>query len=194
MATHSYQEKLNESQDEALCRQLDSVYRQLFPAQAIERVIYDASASFQLSGRDLRVELRAPHRGRVGLSIFETIEEKIRSPEQSGWPDLLIEYLSNQEHGTVGWIYSSTADWLSYVRQPRGWLDVLVLPMQALRCWFIPRRENYRDVPSKTRLPGGGEYTTLNKAVPFSEPAFSLFWRANGCRRFRTTAATMEAE
>lgn len=184
MALHEYWRSLVASPDAKLKLLLDSVYRELFPDCAVERIVYDASADFQRGGRDLRIQLRAPRGGKHDESVFETIEEKIRTPKNSQYHDLLVEYLSCQERGTLGWVYTSKADWLAYVRQPLGRLDVLILPMSQLHDWFVPRMAKYRDKSAKTRLSDGTIYTTVNKVVPLADPDFQSFWKANGCRQF----------
>lgn len=184
MTLHSFERELAASSSATLRARLDGVYRQLFPAAAVVAVIHDDSGVFQTSGRDVRIQLRAPRGMPFSASLVETLEEKIRSEEASTYPDILIEYLSNEEHGTLGWVYTSRADWLAYVRQPLGELDVLILPMQQLRAWFTPRATNYPDVRAKTRLNYELSYTTVNKAVPFKDQSFLAFWHANGCQRF----------
>lgn len=161
---------------------LEEVYRSFFPDAAIDRIVYSNDAAFQRGGRDLCVKLRRPR----GDQQDETIEEKIRAPgKASSYDDLLIEYLSNAERGTLGWIYTSKATWLSYIRQPDNAVDVLILSMPDLRTWFIPRLHNYEERAAQTHAPGGGTYTTLNKVVPFSDPAFQAFSKAHSVFRRR---------
>lgn len=185
MAVHDYQEKLAESQDTRLQERLDQIYRRFWPVETVQQIEASNDLGFQTSGRDLWVRLRAPRDCYWNQSIFETIEEKIRTPGRSTYDDLLIEYLSNQERGTLGWIYTSQADWLSYVRQPSGKLRVLLIPLRPLRDWFTAHRERLgRDYRAQTRLAHGQVYTTVNKAIPLSDPDFKVFMRAHGVKRY----------
>lgn len=188
MVAHDYRQRLLDSQDATLQSALDRIYRQLWPEDLIERIQASEDLSFQTSGRDLWVRLRTPRDGCFEEGIYETIEEKIRSPDRSTYDDVLIEHTSCAERGTAGWIYTSKADWLSYVRQPGGKVVALLIPMQPLRIWFTANRERLgKDVLAATRLAGGGQYHTLNKAVSLKDAAFRLFLNAHG-------AVTLETE
>ena len=190
MVAYDYRQKLRESQEAGLQQKLDRVYRRFFPAEAIQELETSDDFGFQTSGRDVWVRLRGPRDGCVQMSIFETIEEKIRSPERSQYDDLLIEYLSNAERGTLGWIYTSQADWLSYVRQPGGRLQVLLIPMLPLRRWFEANRDRLgRDFCAQTQLGSGVRYTTVNKAIPLNDRDFKVFMQAHGVRRWPMTKA-----
>lgn len=196
MADHTYQQKLRESEDEGLRLILESVYRDFFPPRSVERVEYDSSAEFQSGGRNVKITLKAPR----GRAYVQTIEEKIRSPRRSGYPDLCVEYLSNAERGTLGCICTSKADWLAYVRQPESEVVVAILPMQLFKRWFRARLGNYKDLPSHcaTRLNNGNRYTTRSKVVPWEDEEFRAFRMANGCfvksvRRPKRNAAQLAA-
>jgi hypothetical protein len=179
MATYTYQDKLNESYDKELHKILDKIYMSFFPNKSVVRLEYDNSLMFQRSGRDLRVVLKKPGNGSVDLFVSETIEEKIRSASCSGYDDILIEYLSNKEYGTLGWIYTSEADWLSYVKQPNGFVEVFIFSMQELKRWFMFNWTNYRDVETNTKI-GASSYTTVNKIIPLQDPKFQSFLEAHG--------------
>ena len=180
--THDYKTKLAESQDAMLQAKLDGAYRALFPDRAVIRLEYDDTQAFQSQGRDLRVVLRGTRGNEKSVAVYETIEEKIRSPQRSRYPDLLIEYLSNRERATLGWIYTSQADWLSYVRQPST-VSVLILPMPDLRAWFVPRLNQYPDLtPDPATRVGDEMYHTANKIVSFRDADFRRFVAAHGYR------------
>ena len=180
MAIHDYNEKLEESQDKELQKQLNTIYEGFFPDKSVVRMDYLDKEEFQRSGRDLRVVLHKPGKNLFEIVFFETIEEKIRSPKRSHYKDILIEYLSNVAWGTLGWIYTSKADWLSYVKQPNGYLEVLILSMPDLKAWFLVNRSKYEDRASQTLLSNGKTYTTMNKVVPVEDELFRNFIRAHG--------------
>ncbi len=179
MATYSYQEKLKESQDKELHKQLDQIYMSIFPDKTVLRLEYEDGRDFQRSGRDIRVMLKKPGNNLFDMHIFETIEEKIRTPKCSCYQDILIEYLSNKQWGTLGWIYTSEADWLSYVKQPNGFIGVFIFPMQDLKRWFALHKDRYKDIESGTLL-STSHYNTLNKGVPIKDPYFQRFLAAHG--------------
>jgi hypothetical protein len=179
MATHIYQDKLLISQDKELHKILDKIYMAFFPDKSVVRIEYDNSLLFQRSGRDLRVILKKPGNGSVDLFVYETIEEKIRSASCSRYDDILIEYLSNKEYGTLGWIYTSEADWLSYVKQPENFVEVFVFPMKPLKQWFMFNWKNYKDVETNTKV-GASFYTTVNKVIPLQDPKFQSFLEVHG--------------
>ncbi len=178
MATYTFAERLARSVDPAVKQALNTLYSGIFPNVAVIQVRELTSLTEQRMGRDVAIDLRKP-RDQI---LTWTIEEKIRTPEKSGYPDLCTEYLSNAERGTLGWAYTSQADWLSYVRQIGTTLDVLILPMQAFRLWFAAHFDRYDDLPGRTytRLNGGVTYETRSKAIPFADDAFKRFLAAHG--------------
>jgi hypothetical protein len=179
MTLYDYQQKLKESQNKELHKQLDRIYRSIFPDKTVIRLDYEENRDFQRTGRDIRITLRKPGNNPFNMCIFETIEEKIRTPEHSYHQDILIEYLSNKQLGTLGWIYTSEADWLSYVKQPKGFLEVFIFPMQDLKHWFILQKDRYKDIISGTLL-SSSSYNTVNKAILLEDPIFNDFLSAHG--------------
>ncbi len=179
MAGYTFQQQLFESENTELRIILESVYRSFFPPGSVERVEYDQSREFQTGGRDVRITLKATQ----GKTYIQTIEEKIRSPRQSRYTDLCIEYLSNTERGTLGCICTSRADWLSYVRQPSGEVVVVILPMQLFKRWFMARLNNYPDLPTEpeTTLRNGKTYASRCKVINWNDEHFNAFRNANGC-------------
>lgn len=164
---------------------LNSIYEEIFPERTVMRIEYlHNDMEFQKGGRDLRVVLRKPGNDLFNTQIFETVEEKIRTPEKSGYKDILIEYLSNKRYGTLGWIYTSEADWLSYVKQPNGSIEVLLLPMQDLKRWFVLNKDRYTDRTSSTAV-GENLYETVNKAIPYDDPYFKKFYSAHGVKSIK---------
>jgi len=179
MAVYAFEEKLAEAEDSELRRILESVYRSFFPPGSVEEIEYDDSEEFQSSGRDVRVTLRATR----GKHFVQTIEEKIRSPNQSHFSDLCIEYLSNVQRGTLGCVCTSKADWLAYIRQPRGRVIVTILPMQLFKRWFMTRANEYPDLPAEpgTTLSNGSYYSSRCKLIEWADESFTAFRNANGC-------------
>lgn len=180
MARHDYHEKLEESEDGAIRRILAHVYRKFFPF--LERIEYSGREDFQRSGRDLVIHFKKPNRSGMAVHVSEYVEEKIRSKGCADYRDLLIEYLSSAEHNTLGWGFTSTAHWLSYIQNGLpDFVRVHLLPMQPLRKWFMAWYERYEEVESRTYV-GNRCYTTLNKAVPFNDPVFKIFCAAHGMK------------
>jgi hypothetical protein len=180
MAFYTYDEKLKESQDKDLHKYLDEVYVSLFPERSVVRLEYDDNLKFQRGGRDLRVILKKTGKDLFDLHIQETIEEKITSPKYADYKTIVLEYISNKQFGTLGWIYTSEADWLSYVKQPPGFIEVFLLPMQDLKRWFFVNKHRYRDIEANTVV-GSSFYTTVCKVVPLQDPYFQRFLAAHGC-------------
>jgi hypothetical protein len=179
MASYWYQDKLAESKDQELHKLLDKIYMSIFPDKSVVRLDYDNNRDFQKSGRDIRIVLKKPGNNHLDMHFFETVEEKIRTPGCSAYHDILIEYLSNKQRGTLGWIYTSEADWLSYVKQPNNSIEVFIFPMQDLKRWFILNKDKYKDIESTTLLTSS-YYNTLNKAVPLKDSYFQRFLSAHG--------------
>lgn len=173
------------AEDARMHEVLDEIYESLYPDRTVIR-LEPVGEDDQRRGRDIRVLLRGARESRYEHRIEETIEEKIRSPEQSKWQDLCAEYLSNAEQATLGGLLSSGATWLSYVQQPPSIVIVRVMPMQAFREWFQLNWMRYEDLkgrPTRTSLSNGRYYTTKCKSIPFNDPEFVKFWEAHGCRK-----------
>lgn len=181
MSLHEFPEKLIESQNPQLSAILEKVYRDFYAPGIVMSVEADDTERFQRNGCDIKVTLR----GTRGSTSVQTLEEKIRSPKRSKYDDLLIETISNQERGTAGWIYTSNAEWLSYVRQPDSEIIILILPMQSLRQWFtLQKLERFDEIPAYTAV-GDTQYQTLNRVVPMSDPQFHWFMMAHGAWKKR---------
>ena len=183
MPTYSFADKLSESQNPDLRLTLDRIYARLWPESIVIKVGALTDLVVQSKGQDFKVTIRTPHNAQFDLRIFETIEEKIRSPWVT-YPDILVETESCRERGTAGWIYHSEAHWLSYVRQPGvGRVNVCLLPMSEFRDWFTVNAHRFAEKHSHTYLANGAEYTTVNRVVPLNDDGFRYFWHAHGCRQ-----------
>jgi len=92
------------------------------------------------------------------------IDEKARRKD---WDDILIEYLSNQETGRVGWIYRNESDSLAYLFPTKG---CYLLDTKMIRKWVHDKTSSFWELPdisAKNRY-DGGEYTTISKSVPIT--------------------------
>ena len=77
------------SNERVVQARLDEFYASMFPAGMVVRVERITDREEQRSGRDVRVQLRKPGGTLFDWCIFQTLEEKIRSPERSGYDDTL---------------------------------------------------------------------------------------------------------
>jgi hypothetical protein len=104
-----------------------------------------------------------------------TFDEKLRKPETPEYHDILLEYLSNDQFGSPGWMEKDLiCDYIAY-----AW-------MQTGSCWFLSYpalkfvwdalgevwKERY--VPhilaeNEDERPGCPDYTTRSVAVPITE-------------------------
>ncbi len=176
MPLYDYQTKLKESGSLIPRRILEHVYNDFFPF--LERIEYSCDEKFQRSGRDLTIYFKKPGQQMASMHI----EEKIRSKRCAHYQDVLIEYLSNSEHRTLGWGFTSEAVWLSYVQNGYpDFLNVFLLPMQPLKIWFMARYDEYADAEART-IVGNRHYTTLNKVIPFEDTAFRIFCVSHGVK------------
>ena len=92
--------------------------------------------------RTYRVEIKADRYDKSGNFFFETE--------------------SNHEQGTPGCFLYSAADLLFYYFvRPR---HLYILPLRATRDWFLPRRTQFRERSTTTRV-AGGHYTTVGRLV-----------------------------
>lgn len=174
MAKYSFQEKLLESEDAVMREIVEAIYKKWLPFLA--SIEYSQDQVFQRRGCDLEIVFEKPRGNQARVSV----EEKVRLGSNAKYDDLLVEYLSNKERNTLGWGFTSEADWLSYIQFcPGEFVAVLILPMQQLKSWFSTNYIKYSDIESQTAL-SGTHYTTVNKAIPFKDDAFRLFSKAHG--------------
>ena len=105
----------------------------------------DVDLLWTTTRRIYKVEIKADRYDRSGNFFFETH--------------------SNREHGTPGCFLYSAADLLFYyfVRSRR----LYILPLRTTRAWFVPRRAQFRERATTTRI-GGGHYTTIGRLVPIA--------------------------
>ena len=128
------------------------VYRRAFPdLAAAVNVRSDGWA--QRGGIDRVLTLAS------GKSL--TIDEKVRDKD---WPDFCLEYLSDVERQTRGWVAKDLAcDFIAYAFVPSS--RCYLLPFQSLRrAWRINHRAwvgQYRRVDAQNRT-----YVTRSVAVP----------------------------
>ena len=110
----------------------------------------------------------------VGITDSDAIikiEVKIR---YSDWGDLLLETYSNFEGGSLGCLFTSSADYLKYVILVKG--DIVrkyILYLPELRRWWLTvgRISGYEIKDSKNF-----GYTTRSRAVPYSHFPLELFY------------------
>lgn len=93
-----------------------------------------------------------------------TVDEKVREKD---WPDVLLEYWSDEAARSPGWIAKDLAcDYIAYAFVPSQ--TCLLLPFHQLRlAWHRHRKQwvqNYKEVRADN-----GRYTTVSVAVPKAE-------------------------
>jgi hypothetical protein len=118
----------------------------------------DVDLLWTTTRRVYRVEIKADRYDRSGNFFFET--------------------QSNREHGTPGCFLYSAADlFFYYFVRPRR---LYILPLRVARAWFVPRRAQFRERSTTTRV-GDGHYTTVGCLVPIAR----VLREVPGVRRLR---------
>jgi len=116
---------------------------------------------------DVQEDPRFQHRG-VDLlwerTDGEVLGVEVKGDRQGGRRGTyFLELLSNAEKETPGCFLYSTADLLAYAFLDRRELHLLPLP--ALRAWFLPRSSEFPLRHAQTRI-GAARYTTVGATVP----------------------------
>jgi len=95
----------------------------------------------------------------------EYYEIKIRDAEYRHLykEDILIETISNDQKGSLGWIHYSDADWLIYLYKPLDDLVGYKIQMQALKRWW--KLNEYRRAWETKKATNKG-YKTINRVIP----------------------------
>lgn len=136
-------------------------YRKAFPTM-VETYVNRDDIERQLQGRD-RV-LILSNRRKVFID-----EKKVRHD----WPNILLEYISNDVTGTPGWIEKDLSiDYLAYAFVParRIHLYPWLLLKSAWREFGQEWKSTFRNIPSENYgRKGEPNYTTWSVAVPFDE-------------------------
>lgn len=150
--THSFRESLERSKGYADATWWLDVYRAAFPdLQAAVCVRNDGWA--QRGGIDRVLTLTS------GKTL--TVDEKVREQD---WPDILLEYWSDRDRKTPGWVAKDLAcDFIAYAFVPSQ--TCYLLPFQTLRqAW----RKNCKDWVARHRRveANNGSYVTVSVAVP----------------------------
>lgn len=152
---HDFQKSLKRSQQMAGAPWWFEVYREAFPnLESAVNVREDGWA--QRAGIDRVLTLSS------GKTL--TVDEKVRERD---WPDIALEYWSDFERRTPGWIAKELAtDYLAYAFIPSR--VCYLFPFQTLRAAW---RENHADwVRCHKRIEAdNGNYTTMSVAVPIPE-------------------------
>lgn len=115
---------------------------------------------------DVQEDPRFQHRG-VDL-LWELPSGEVRGIEVKGdrrprRRNYFFELISNLEKDTPGCFLYSGADLLVYVFLGQG--ELHVLPMKAVREWFLPRAKDYALKHTFTQT-GAIKYTTVGAVVP----------------------------
>ena len=159
---HDFEESLALSESYADAPWWEEVYRQAFPSMASMTCIRQDGWA-QRGGIDRVIILRS------GKSLG--IDEKVRAED---WPDILLEYWSNRERRTPGWVAKDLAtDYIAYAFIPSQ--RCYLLPFATLRrAWKENGAEwvalgkadadGFRIVPANNRT-----YTTISVAVPIPQ-------------------------
>jgi len=115
---------------------------------------------------DVQEDPRFRHRG-VDLlwerAESEVLGVEVKGDRQGGRGTYFLELLSNAEKETPGCFLYSRADLLAYVFLDRRELHLLPLP--ALREWFLGRSSEFPLRQARTRI-GSAGYTTVGASVP----------------------------
>jgi hypothetical protein len=118
---------------------------------------------------DVQEDPRFQHRG-VDL-LWELPSGEVRGVEVKGDRQprrrrYFFELISNLERDTPGCFLYSTADLMVYVFLAQG--ELHVLPLQAVREWFLPRAKAYELRHTSTQT-GAIRYTTVGALVPVKD-------------------------
>ncbi len=118
---------------------------------------------------DVRDDPRFQHRG-VDL-LWELPSGEVRGIEVKGDRQpkrkrYFFELVSNLERDTPGCFLYSGADLLVYVFLAQG--ELHVLPLKAVREWFLPRAKSYELRHTFTQT-GAIRYTTVGAVVPVKD-------------------------
>lgn len=149
---HDFQESLAKSQAQADAPWWLDVYRLAFP-DLVSAVSVRDDGWAQRGGIDRVLTLRS------GKTL--TVDEKVREKD---WPDILLEYWSDQERCILGWVAKDLAcDFIAYAFVPSE--TCYLFPFPTLRrVWRLNHRawvNDYREVKARNR-----GYTTVSVAVP----------------------------
>jgi hypothetical protein len=119
---------------------------------------------------DVQEDPRFQHRG-VDL-LWELPSGEVRGVEVKGDRSprhrrrYFFELVSNLERDTPGCFLYSGADLLVYVFLTQG--ELHVLPLKAVREWFLPRAKSYELRNTSTQT-GAIRYTTVGAVVPVKD-------------------------
>jgi hypothetical protein len=119
---------------------------------------------------DVQEDPRFQHRG-VDL-LWELPSGEVRGVEVKGDRSprhrrrYFFELVSNLERDTPGCFLYSGADLLVYVFLSQG--ELHVLPLKAVREWFLPRAKSYELRNTSTQT-GAIRYTTVGAVVPVKD-------------------------
>ena len=166
---HDFKESLDLSMQYTDAYWWIDIYREAFPnLQAAVSVKNDGWA--QRGGIDRVLTLTS------GRTI--TVDEKVRTKD---WPDILLEYWSDEDHKVRGWVAKDLAcDFIAYAFIPSQ--TCYLIPFQTLRrAWKIHGREwvgKYRRIEAKNI-----GYTTVSVPIPIPilmnalEDAIIIIWK-----------------
>jgi hypothetical protein len=152
VTVHNFKDSLRKSAEQANAPWWIEVYREAFPDLESSVCVRDDGWA-QRGGIDRVLTLAS------GRTI--TIDEKVRDAD---WPDILLEYWSDRDRKTKGWVCKDLAcDYIAYAFIPSQ--TCYLLPFLTLRrVW----RQNHKEWVSKyqkikAQNPG---YVTVSVAVP----------------------------
>lgn len=132
---------------------------------------------------DMRADGWAQRGGMDRLLVLSSgktlsVDEKVRERD---WPDVLLEYWSDEEERAPGWIAKDLAcDFIAYAFVPSQ--TCLLLPFHQLRLAWQRHRKEWVAAHKQVRA-DNGRYTTVSVAVPKDElmrrvgEAMSISWR-----------------
>lgn len=130
---------------------------------------------------DVSLDPRFQHRG-VDLLWEQTdgavLGVEVKGDRQPRRQNYFLELISNLERDTPGCFLYSHADLLAYVFLSQRELHLLPLP--AVREWFLPRAKGYELRHTSTRT-GAIRYTTVGAVVPVAD----VHREVPGAQRFR---------
>lgn len=158
---HAFEERLAYSQMESDESFWMAVYQKAFPS-LVGSIANTKDNEAQRKGID-RVLL-------LGNGTILKIDEKKRPRD---YPDILLEYISNDRTGAVGWIEKDLAiDLLAYAFMPSK--KVYFLDWQALRRAWHNHREDW--LSNCKRIPAeNAGYTTWSVAIPIKTLFIAMY-------------------
>ena len=170
MTVHDFQKSLERSHQYADAPWWLEVYREAFPNLASAVCVRDDGWA-QRGGIDRILTLTS------GKTL--SVDEKVRDED---WPDILLEYWSNEGRKVPGWVAKDLAcDFIAYAFVPSQ--TCYLLPFQTLRAAWRKNHKVWVKRHKRIEAENPG-YVTVSVAVPIPvlmsalSDAMKIEWRA----------------